>query len=398
MLYSAALVLATLAVGQAAAANHHNRHSSFHARRQADAKRSAGNDVNWKAVAYDLNDVDWDKVNWSSVFSTLTSTSAEVQATPTVPASSEAETSAKVAPTSSSAAVVKVQEAKTSADAPLSTTADSSSAAAPTSTSADAPPSTTANSSSAAAPTSTSADAPPSTTANSSSAAAPTSTSSYDAGDLIGDLVSDLLEGVEDMVKSLGIISTGKNDKSNNGAMWVGDDGDWRAEFTNDANEDAVIFCWKADGFSGMCLNVNQPEISVGLKSGQRTVVSFASNVPSACAPAFKDTKLANFGGLDQTWWEVTFGQSGAFDVSRNVNMKGRTISSKGSKCTSDMNTCVFKCKDENALSCESGTDYDLFGCGASTGGGGGYDAAMAGTGGGCAMGSSSETVKVSFS
>lgn len=354
MLYSTALVLGTLAVGQAAAANHHNRHSSFHARRQADAKRSAGNDVNWKAVAYDLNDVDWDKVNWSSVFSTPTSTSAEVQATPTVPASSKAEAPAKVVPTSSSAAVVKVQEAKTSADAP-STTAESS-------------------------------------------AAAPTSSSSYDAGDLIGDLVSDLLEGVEDMVKDLGIISTGKNDKSNNGAMWVGDDGDWKAEFTNDANEDAVIFCWKADGFSGMSLNVNQPEISVGLKSGEKTVVSFAANVPSACAPAFKGTKLANFGGLDQTWWEVTFGQYGAFDVSRNVNMKGRTISSKGSKCTSDMNTCVFKCKDENALSCEAGTDYDLFGCGAGTGGGGGYDAVMAGTGGGCAMGSSSETVKVSFS
>lgn len=34
MRYSSALVLSTLAVGQAAAANH-NRHASFHARRQA---------------------------------------------------------------------------------------------------------------------------------------------------------------------------------------------------------------------------------------------------------------------------------------------------------------------------------------------------------------------------
>lgn len=323
----------------------------------SDAKRSAANDVNWKAVAYDLNDVDWDKVNWSSVFNSPTPTPA-AQATPTVAAPVEQKTSEKAAATSSAAAV-KVQEVKTSA-APSSTKATSSAAAATTS-----------------------------------------SSSSDDLGDFIGDVVSDLLEGVESIVKSLGIVSTGKNDKSNNGAIWIGDDSDWKAEFTNDANEDAVIFCWKADGFSGMSLNVNQPEISVGLKSGQKTVVSFAADVPAACAPAFSSTKLANFGGLDQTWWEVTFGQFGAFDVSRNVNMKGRTISSKGSKCVSDMDVCVFKCKEKNGVtpdSCESGSDYDLFECGASSGGGGGYDSVMAGTGGGCAMGSSSETVKVSFS
>ncbi|KAJ8112598.1 hypothetical protein OPT61_g5067 [Boeremia exigua] len=355
MRYSSALVLGTMAVGQAAAANHHNRHASFHARRQADAKNSAPVNVDWKAVAYDLNDVDWDKVNWSSVFNSPTPTPA-AQATPTVVP--EQKTSEKAAPTSSAEAV-KVQEVKTSAA--------------------------------------------PSSAAPSSSAPAATS-SSHDLGDLIddiGDVVSDLLNGVQGIVKSLGIISAGKNDKSNNGAIWVGDDGDWKAEFTNDANEDAVIFCWKADGFSGMSLNVNQPEISVGLKSGQKTVVSFAADVPAACAPAYKDTKLANFGGLDQTWWEVTFGQYGAFDVSRNVNMKGRNIYSKGSKCESSMDKCVFKCKPVNGVepdSCEKGTDYDLFGCGAGSGGGGGYDPIMAGTGGGCAMGSSSETVKVSFS
>jgi hypothetical protein len=35
MRYSSAVVLSTLAVGQAAAANTHNRHASFHARREA---------------------------------------------------------------------------------------------------------------------------------------------------------------------------------------------------------------------------------------------------------------------------------------------------------------------------------------------------------------------------
>ncbi|KAJ4988285.1 hypothetical protein SVAN01_06220 [Stagonosporopsis vannaccii] len=351
MRYSSALVLSTLAVGQAAAANHHNRHASFHARRQADAKRSAANDVNWKAVAYDLNDVDWDKVNWSSVFASPTPTPA-AQVTPSVAA--EKKTSEKPAPTSSAEEVVKVQEVKTSA-------------------------------------------APSSTKAATSSAPAATSSSAPDLGDIIEGVVSDLLEGVEDFVKSLGIISVGKNDKSSNGGIWVGEDGKWKAEFINDAPEDAVIFCWKADGFDGMSLNVNQPEVSVGLKSGQKTVVSFAEGVPSACAPAYKSTKLANFGGLAQTWWEVTFGDYGAFDVSRNVNMHGAHIKSKGSKCQSDMYQCVFKCK-EDVDSCEKGEDYDLFGCDASNGGGGGYDPIMAGTGGGCSMSSSGETIKVQMS
>lgn len=147
-----------------------------------------------------------------------------------------------------------------------------------------------------------------------------------------------------------------------------------------------------------MSVNVNVPEISVGLKPGEKVNLSFAPNVPAACAPAFPDTSLAIFGGWDQTWWEVTFGEFGAFDVSRNVNMQGSNIHSKGSKCTSNMDTCVFKCKDSSVKSCEKGTDYDLFNCAASNGGGGGYDSVMAGTGGGCSMGSDGEKVSVIFS
>lgn len=361
MHYSSALVLSTLAIGQAAAANHHNRHASFHARRQqTDAKRSAAENVNWGGVAYDLKDVNWEKVNWSSVFASPTPTPAAQATTPTPVA--EQKTS-EAAPTSSAAAF-KAQEVKISAAAPSS-----------------------------AAPT--------------SSAAAPSqSESSNLIGDLIddvGDFVSDLLDGVQDICDSLGIKSVGKNDKSNNGGIWVGDDSKWKAEFTNDANEDAVIFCWKANGFSGMSLNVNQAEISVGLKSGQKTVISFAEDVPSACAPAFKHTKLANFGGLDTTWWEVTFGKNGAFDVSRNINQyNGAQISSKGSKCTSDMEVCAFQCKADASgkrpSTCGEAGTYELTQCDSGNGGGQGFDVVMQGVGGGCAMGSSGETVKVTFS
>lgn len=328
MRYSTAMVLSTFAVGQAAAA--HNRHASFHARRQGENKRSTGN-VDWEGIAYDLKDVNWEEVNWSSVFASPTPA-------PVVEAAKPAATSA--------APVAQVQNEPA---------------------------------------------------ATSSKPAEPTEAKTDNIIDDIKDAVGDFMDGVQSLANKIGA-KVGKNDKSNNGGIWIGDDSAWQTTWTNDGNDPAVVYCWKADGFSGMSINVNVPDVSVALKGGESVTLSFAENVPAACAPMFDSSKLALFGGCDQTWFEVTFGQFGAFDISRNVNMKGHNISSKGSKCTSDMNTCVFKCKDENALSCEKGTDYDLFNCGANQGGGGGYDTKMAGTGGGCAMGSNGEKIQVTFS
>ncbi|KAF1850244.1 uncharacterized protein K460DRAFT_269538 [Cucurbitaria berberidis CBS 394.84] len=356
MRYSSAVVISTLAVGQAAASNMHNRHASFHARRQADTKRGAEAEIAWDKIAYDLKDVNWEKVNWSSVFNTPTPTPV-VAPTPT-PEQKKPEYKApevkKPEPTTTKEAAKPTPEAKKEE-----------------------------------APTSTSAKAPEPSVKKESIKGS--------IKDTLSDVVSDVLNGVAGIAGKVGA-KIGKNDKSNNGGIWIGDDSDWQAEFTNDASKNAVLYCWKANGFSGMSVNVNVPEVSVGLKPGEKVTLSFAPNVPAACAPAFIDTSLAIFGGWDQTWFEVTFGQFGAFDISRNVNMNGCNISSKGSKCTSDMNTCVFKCKDSSVKSCEKGADYDLFNCGASSGGGGGYDTVMAGTGGGCAMGSSGEKISVNFS
>jgi hypothetical protein len=318
----------------------------------SEAKRSAGNDVDWNKVAYDLGDV-----NWSSVFATPTPTPSATP-TPTPSAAAEAKPTTTAEVKAAEATIVKATEAETS-----------------TSTSEKA--SSTSSAEAAATSSSTIDDI------------------SDDIGDAIGDLVSDFMHGVETIASKLGC-KVGKNDQSNNGGIWIGNDSKWKAEFTNEHDDDAVLYCWKADGYSGMIIKDNTPDISVGIKSGQSVEISFAENVPAACAPVFADTKLAMFGGVDNTWWEVTFGQYGAFDVSRNVNMKGNTINSKGSKCTSDMETCVFKCKDSSLASCETG--YDLYNCNAAGGGGGGYDVVMQGTGGGCNMASEGETVKVAFS
>jgi hypothetical protein len=318
---------------------------------RSEAKRSPDiNNVNWDAVAYDLKDVDWSAVNWSSVFA---STPAAAP-TPTP--------------------VVEVKKV--------------SSAAAPTSTPIVTP------TPAAVVPTpspkpATSAKAPAYSAAQ-PSAAAPSSGSSGSSGSL-----SDLVSAGAALVSKIGC-KTGVNAVSNNGGIWLGKDSDWRMEVTNAGSSDGAYICWQSNGFTGMIVSQNAPAIAVGLKPGQTVSISFAPNVPSSCAPITSNSAMSMFGGVAETWGEVTFGNFGAFDVSRNVNMHGSNLSMKGSKCVSDMDTCVFKCKDSGASSCETG--YDLYNCGAGSGGGGGYDPVMQGTGGGCAMGQSGEVIQVSFS
>jgi hypothetical protein len=309
----------------------------------SSAKRSPDQALDWNALTYDLKDVKWDELNWSSILSSPA-------AKPT--AASEQEKPAPVVTPTPTPEVKK--EAVTSAQ-----------------------------------PTSTAKEVEYSV----ASPAAPSKTESSKS--TVGDVVTDAFAGVARIASKLGA-QIGKNDKSSNGGIWISGDGEWGMDVTNTGSTDAVFYCWKADGFSGMSINKFVPDVSVGMSAGQTVQLSFAPGVPAACAPASLDTTLALFGGLHQTWAEVTFGKDGAFDVSRNVNMNGCNISMKGSKCLSDMNTCVFKCQDESAESCEKG--YNLLNCDASNGGGGGYDTVMQGVGGGCAMDNSSERIKVQFS
>lgn len=362
MRYSSAVVLSTLAAGSAAASHLHNRHASFHARRQAEVKRNDGaHNVDWNAVAYSLKDVKWDELHYGDHHAPASSHAPSLPPPPV--AAPEQQAAPKPKPNPAPAPEVKV-EARVSS---------SSSAAPPAQTPAQLSPSPKPK------PDDKEDD------------------KNDSLGDMIGDFIDDLLDGVDAVASRLGA-KIGKNDKQNNHGIWIGDGSEWNAVFTNDDSTDAVLYCWKANGFSGMSVNVNVPEISVSLKSGKSVTLSFAPNVPAACAPIYPDTELAIFGGIQNTWWEVTFGENGCHDVSRNVFMKGNRIHAKGSKCVSDMEICVYKCKDPNAPFCKEGHEYDLFNCTASNGGGGGYDVVMAGTGGGCAMGANGETVHVTIS
>lgn len=207
-------------------------------------------------------------------------------------------------------------------------------------------------------------------------------------------------DGAEAFCAEKGISGIGKNDRSNNGGIWLGKS-NWQAKFKNGGSEHMWLVCWVENSFTGMTINVNRPEILIKLPVGKTQAVSFTPKVASACAPMYPSTNLALFGGVENTWFEANFGPAdgsfvGTFDVSKNSCMDCDSISAVGSKCTSDMHTCVFECQDKSVKSCEKG--YELKNCSPNNGGGGGYDVAMAGVGGGCNMGANSETIDVTFS
>ncbi|KAJ4299030.1 hypothetical protein N0V90_004274 [Kalmusia sp. IMI 367209] len=95
MRYQSALVLSTLAAGQAAATSH--GHANFH--RRHEVKRDA-QDVDWNNVALDLSGVDWSKVDYSGG----ASSSAAPAAPASTPASSQPEVVASPAASSTPAA------------------------------------------------------------------------------------------------------------------------------------------------------------------------------------------------------------------------------------------------------------------------------------------------------
>lgn len=343
MRYTSTLVLCTLAAGQAAA--HSIRHAGFHARRSATEQKREEVDYN----KVDYSGVKWDTIDWDSVLSL--SQQQQASATPT-PAPSNAAPEAQPTPAPAytpapakpkeeeTATEEKPQEEKPKEEKPKE-------------------------------------EKP-----------------SNDGGD------GGSVDGVDAFCAEKGISNAGKNDQTSNGGIWLGTS-DWMANFKNGGSEDMWLVCWKENSFTGMTINVNMPEILIKIPTGKSQAVSFAPKVASACAPMYPSTKLAMFGGVENTWVEFNFGPTdgsfvGTFDVSKNTCMDGDSISAVGSKCTSDMNTCVFECQDKSVKSCEKG--YELKNCQAGNGGGGGYDPVMAGVGGGCSMGANSETIDVTFS
>jgi len=198
-----------------------------------------------------------------------------------------------------------------------------------------------------AAPTSpTSAKSKATTTA--SPAAGSSNTNSKVLGTILAAADSSKLT-------SMGFKSVGTNAVSNNGAVWIGSDGDYTNNFINDSGEDIILVIW---GPEGSWVNANKPLITCSLSSGESTIISFASGSIGAWAAIYSDTQLVN-GQICNTWGEYSFTTDGVVDVSREVNMNGHKMEIVGPSCTTNMDTCVFVCSSGDV--CTYG--YELHNC-----------------------------------
>lgn len=231
---------------------------------------------------------------------------------------------------------------------------------------------------------------PSTTEAAATSAPAATSAAAATTSKASSGIISNILAASDkSKILSLGLKAVGLNPTSNTGGgVWIGDDSNYKNTFTNNAGEDIILTCW---GSAGSWVNAIVPQITVTLGDGDSTTLSFADGHSGACSAIYSDTELVN-GQLSNTWLEHTFGSYGTFDVSREVNMNGHSISAVGEQCTSDMTTCVFECV--SGTTCTTG--YTLKNCGSSNGGGAGtYDGAASG---GCMMASGGDHIKTTFS
>ncbi|TID22926.1 putative effector 5 [Venturia nashicola] len=158
------------------------------------------------------------------------------------------------------------------------------------------------------------------------------------------------------LITKLGM-KLGANAAVNNGAVWLGDDGDYTNEFINNSTEDVVVAVW---GPAGSWVNAIKPLITVSLPADTTRTVSFANGASGAWAAIYPDTTLTQYGQIGQTWGEFTFsGKWSTVDVSREVSMSGRGMRIETPKCVSDMETCVFVCNSgETCL-----TGYSLKNC-----------------------------------
>jgi hypothetical protein len=323
MRYQNALVLSTLAIGQAAAANH--RHASFHARRSAYVSQSQTSGHPCAnpscSAAPGPEAIEWNKVVRDTVDYDAAIKAADIPQSEwdAIWAKDHGgQPPATNAPAPAKAEVAAVPDAK------------------PTYAGSPAAPQPIADKPSSAKPSKS--DPAPS--------AKPSKSPSTGGG-------SNIIEAIG--------CAKGDNPTSPNGKIWIGDGGHVQMTWTNDADADGAVVCWPNDN-NAMYHLPEQAAIAVNVGAGKSVDLSMAFGFSGACAPAFADSSFSKLSNqLNETLLEFTANGSGVFDVSQIVTMKGSVLAATGStKCTSGLlngvASCLFGCVGGAATCYETGT------------------------------------------
>lgn len=166
----------------------------------------------------------------------------------------------------------------------------------------------------------------------------------------------------------LGFSTTGVNGQSSAAnPIWIGDDGPYRADYSNVSGQDIVLVVWpSADSF----VTSRQPAVTASLAAGDTITVSMLPGITGAWAGLYADTDLTSNGQIANTWGEFAAGGGGVVDVNRQYDMGGHFVSiTTPGGCRSDLETCAFVCLAGE--SCTSGVELvNCDGAGTAVGGG----------------------------
>ena len=162
----------------------------------------------------------------------------------------------------------------------------------------------------------------------------------------------------------------GINDHSDNGLIWIGDDGPNVFTFGNGADVSTNIVVWYQDddpiNYAASFMSAEQPYITYSLAPNEEVVISMANGVSGAISPVLQgQTVLSEYGQIYNTWVEFTTGDYATMDVSREVNMDGvfmaALISSSEGGGYIDNTLCAYVCY--SGVTCGDAGTYELLNC-----------------------------------
>jgi hypothetical protein len=192
---------------------------------------------------------------------------------------------------------------------------------------------------------------------------------------------------------SLGLKAPGVNSFSNNGNIWIGEGGRFTLRVQNLSGGSIILVIWQ--GGSGW-LNADTAKVTYSLQSAQTVSISVADGVEGvAFSSIYQDTHVE--GQIYNTWGEFSVTQYSTIDVSREPWMLGNglQIQPQSTGCRTNMNECVFVCKN-NIDRCGAAGEYDLLNCDPNNNPGAQYGLANGQPSGGCSMGTGGD-VEVNF-
>lgn len=168
-------------------------------------------------------------------------------------------------------------------------------------------------------------------------------------------------------MSQIGMYAQGINDYSDNGLIWIGNNGPNIFSFGNIASEPINVIVWYQDdnpiNYDASFMNVEQPYISYSLAVGTTIEISMANGVSGGFAAIHQGiTTLSQYGQIYQTWGEFTSGNYATIDISREVNMDGDTIDILVSGgCQLENTKCAYVCYSGNT--CGTAGSYELLDC-----------------------------------